>query len=92
MVMRMTTQLITNEHAGASAIGSLLAILIVGAVGTILYFAIDKLNVSFTGLSADATNTINTLEILFVASFVIFLVFVIVNHWINEKSDANGGV
>lgn len=85
---------IPTDFAGASALGSILAIFIVGAVGVVLYTALDKLNAVFAagGLSQDCVNTINTLEILFTASFVIFLVFTIVNHWINEKNEANGGV
>jgi hypothetical protein len=81
-----------SSKGGASAIGSLLAILIVGAVGAILGIAIDKSQVFFTGLSADASNTIWTLEVCFGASFMIFLIAVIINHWISEKSDANQGV
>lgn len=78
--------------AGASTIGSLMALLIVGAVGCILYYAIDKSNKMFTGLSADASNTIFYLEIAFGSCFILFLIAVVLNHWINEKSDANQGV
>jgi hypothetical protein len=93
MVM-MTTQNFSqnNENGGASTIGSILAIFLVGGVGAVLYMVLDKFNQLFVGLSADATNTINTLEIAFGVTFVLFLIAVIINNWLNEKSEQNQGV
>lgn len=92
MRMNYTQFLKWSSAGGASAVGSLLAILIVGAVIAILGFAIQTSQAYFTGLSADASNTIWTLEIAFGACSVIFLIAVVLNHLINEKSDANQGV
>lgn len=92
MEMKHTKFLEWSSAGGASAVGSLLAILIVGAVIAILGFAIQKSQMFFTGLSADASNTIWTLEIAFGVCGVIFLIAVVLNHLINEKSDANQGV
>jgi hypothetical protein len=92
MRMKLTYFIKWSSAGGASAVGSLLAILIVGAVTAVLGFAIQKSQMFFTGLSADASNTIWTLEIAFGASAVIFLIAVLLNHLINEKSDANQGV
>lgn len=81
-----------NEMAGAGAIGHLLAILIVGAVAAIVGLVLQKSQPLFTGLSADASNTIWYLEIGFLALPTLFLIAVIISHWINEKSSANQGV
>jgi len=89
---QVTKFLYWSSQAGASALGSLLAIFIVGGVAAVLGLAIDRSQVFFKGLSADASNTIYTLEIAFSASVIIFLVAVIINHWLSEKSDANQGV
>lgn len=88
----MTQTYLSKEMAGASTIGSLLAIIIVGAVGAVLYYALDKSMPFFTGLSADASNTIWFLLIGFTACFILFLIALVINAWINEKSDANQGV
>lgn len=73
-------------------IGSLLAIIVVGAVGCILWLVVQKSHIMFTGLSGDASNTIFYLEVGLSASFIIFLIAVVLNHWINEKSDRNQDV
>lgn len=77
---------------GASTAGSLLAVLIVGAVACGLGLALDLSNPFFTNLSADASNTIFYLEVAFGIVGILFLIAVIINHWLNEKSAANGGV
>jgi hypothetical protein len=81
-----------NEFAGASAIGHLFAVLIVGAVGAILEYTIYKSQFMFTGLSQDASNTIFYLENGMLAVAILYLIAVILSHWINEKSSANQGV
>jgi len=90
--MKHTNFLKWSSAGGAGAVGSLLAILIVGAVIAILGYALQISQKFFTGLSADASNTIWTLEIAFGACGIIFLIAVLLNHLINEKSDANQGV
>lgn len=80
-----------REFAGASALGTLFAICIVGAVAVCLGYSIDVSNQFFTGLSADASNTIFLLEIGFGAAIILFLIAAIINHWMNEKSEANQG-
>lgn len=81
-----------NEMAGASAIGHLFAILVVGAVGAVLEYVIFKSQFMFTGLSADASNTIFYLETGMLAVPVLFIIAVILSHFINEKNSANAGV
>lgn len=81
-----------NEVAGASAVGHLFAILIVGAIGAVLEYVIFKSQFMFTGLSADASNLIFFLETAMGAVFVLFMIAVILSHWINEKNAANQGV
>lgn len=81
-----------TEDAGASAVGHLLAIILTGIVGVVVQYAIQKSNPSFTGLSQDATNTIQFFEIGLVYIFVLFLIAIIISHYINEKSLANQGV
>lgn len=76
---------------GASAVGSLLNIIIVGGVLAVLGYAMDKSNFIFTGLSADASNTIYALRIGFWVAGFLYLIATIINHWINEKSMANQG-
>ncbi len=77
---------------GASTAGSIFAIIIVGAVAAALGLAIDQSNQFFTGLSADASNTIFYLEVAFGIVCILFLIAVIINHWLNEKSKSNMGV
>ena len=81
-----------NSFAGASAIGHLFAVLIVGAVGAILEYTVYKSQFMFTGLSQDASNTIFYLEYGMLAVGILFLIAVILSHWINEKNAANQGV
>lgn len=90
--MQKTNFFAWASKAGASAIGSLLNIVVVGAVCAVLGYALDKSNMFFTGLSADASNTIHALTIGFWVAPFLYLIAVIVNHWITEKSNANQGV
>ena len=83
--------LIWSSKAGASAIGTLLNIIIVGGVLACLGWAMDKSNFIFTGLSADASNTIFSLRVAFWVSGFLFIIASIINHWITEKSMANQG-
>jgi hypothetical protein len=80
-----------SSRAGASAIGSLLSVVMVGAVFAVIGYALDKSNIFFTGLSADASNTIHYLSIGFWVAPFLYLIAVIINHWITEKSSANQG-
>ena len=81
-----------NELAGTSAVGHLMAIIITGFIGIVVEYVIQKSNPSFTGLSQDATNTIQFLEVALVYFFMLFLIAVIISHYINEKSISNQGV
>jgi hypothetical protein len=92
VVMVMTKKVIDSESAGAALWAAPLVLFIVGCIGMILAYALQKSQGFFTGLSADASNTIWTLEVAFVGSFIIFFIAVILNAWITEKSDANQGV
>jgi ABC-type sulfate transport system permease subunit len=79
---------------GASLFGSGLNILIVGGVWAILGVVVVKLNAyaNTLGLSADGMNTIYFLEVAFAASGLLYLIAIILNHWIVEKNSANQGV
>ena len=82
-----------NEFGGVSAIGHMLAIILVGGIAAVLGVVVDKgNNIFFTGLSADAANTIYSLEMAFLAAPLLYIIAVIISHWINEKSMANQGV
>lgn len=78
-----------TEIAGTSAVGHLMAIIITGFVGIVVEYVIQKSNPSFTGLSQDATNTIQILEVALVYFFMFFLIAIIISHYINEKSMSN---
>jgi hypothetical protein len=80
--------------SAGSAIGSLTNILIVGAVWVCLAIVVVKLNAyaNTLGLSADGMNTVYALEIAFMASGFLYLIAVIINHWITSKSEASMGV
>lgn len=82
----------SNELAGTSAVGHLMAIIITGFIGIVVEYVIQKSNPSFTGLSQDATNTIQFLEVALVYFFMFFLIAIIISHYINEKSMSNQGV
>lgn len=69
-----------------------MAILIVGFVGVVIYYCLQVMQPMFTGLSQDASNTISLLELGLDIFFVMFLIAVIVSHYINEKNQANVGV
>lgn len=69
-----------------------MAIVITGFIGVIVEYVIQKSNPSFTGLSQDATNTIQFLEMAVIYFFVLFLIAVIISHYINEKNMSNQGV
>ena len=77
---------------GASTAGAIFAIFLVGAVAAVLGLAIDRSNKFFTGLSADASNTIFYLEVAFGIVCILVLIAIIINHWLNEKSQSNMGV
>ena len=81
-----------NTFGGASAIGHLFAIVIVGAIGAILEYVIYKSQFMFTGLSADASNLIFYLETGMGVVFILFLIAVVISHWLNEKSASNANV
>lgn len=80
------------EMAGAGALGHLMAIIITGFIGVCVEYVIQLSNPSFTNLSQDATNTITFLEMGLAAIFILYLIAVIVSHYINEKSASNQGV
>jgi hypothetical protein len=81
-----------NSFAGASAIGHLFAIVIIGAIGGILEYVIYKSQFMFVGLSQDASNTIFYLENGMLVVFLLVLIAIILSHWINEKSAGNMNV
>ena len=89
MMMKNPFYKMDNEEAGAGAIGSLYAIFIVGLIEAILGYVIYKMQPVFVGLSANGSNTIYILEAGFLAIPLIWLIALIVNHWLNEKSEAN---
>lgn len=80
--------------SAGSLFGTGLNILVVGGVWAILAVVVVKLNTyaNTLGLSADGMNTIYFLEVAFSVSALLYLVAVILNHWINSKSAANQGV
>lgn len=80
------------EDGGVSAVGHLMAVIIVGFVGIVVYLVLQKMQPLFTGLSQDASNTIWLLEMGLNVFFVLFLIAVILSHYINEKNSANSGV
>lgn len=80
--------------SAGSLFGTGLNILVVGGVWAILGVVVVKLNTyaNTLGLSVDGMNTIYFLEVAFSVSALLYLVAVILNHWINSKSAANQGV
>lgn len=80
--------------SGGSAIGTLTNIVVVGGVWGVLAVVVVKLNAyaNTLGMSADGANTIYFLEIAFMASLAIYLIALVLNHWINSKNEANMGV
>ena len=80
--------------SAGSLFGTGLNILIVGAVWAILAVVVVKLNTyaNTLGLSAEAMNTIFFLEVAFGVSGLLYLIAVILNHWITSKNEASGGV
>ena len=80
--------------SAGSLFGTGLNILIVGAVWAILAVVVVKLNTyaNTLGLSAEAMNTIYFLEVAFGVSGLLYLIAVILNHWITSKNEASGGV
>jgi ABC-type sulfate transport system permease subunit len=79
---------------GASLFGTGLNILVVGGVWAILGVVVVKLNTyaNTLALSADAMNTIYFLEVAYGVAGLLYLIAVILNHWIVEKNAANQGV
>jgi len=80
--------------SAGSLFGTGLNILIVGAVWAILGVVVVKLNTyaNTLGLSAEGMNTIFFLEVAFGISGLLYLIAVILNHWITSKNEASGGV
>ena len=80
--------------SAGSLFGTGLNILIVGAVWAILGVVVVKLNTyaNTLGLSADGMNTVYFLEVAFGVSALLYLIAVILNHWITSKNEASGGV
>jgi len=80
--------------SAGSLFGTGLNILIVGAVWAILGVVVVKLNTyaNTLGLSADGMNTVYFLEVAFGISGLLYLIAVILNHWITSKNEANAGV
>ena len=80
--------------SAGSLFGTGLNILIVGAVWAILGVVVVKLNTyaNTLGLSAEGMNTIFFLEVAFGVSGLLYLIAVILNHWITSKNEASGGV
>jgi uncharacterized membrane protein YeaQ/YmgE (transglycosylase-associated protein family) len=80
--------------SAGSTFGSLMNIILVGAVGAVLGVVVVKLNAyaNTLGLSQDGMNTVYFLEIAFASCFVLYLIAVILNHWIVSRNEANMGV
>ena len=80
--------------SAGSLFGTGLNILIVGAVWAILGVVVVKLNTyaNTLGLSAEGMNTIFFLEVAFGISGLLYLIAVILNHWITSKNEASTGV
>ena len=79
--------------SAGSMLGMLFNILIVGAFASITGWEIDKSNFAFQGMSADASNFIRMMMIAFgIAMMIIFMIACVINHFINEKSEANQNV
>jgi hypothetical protein len=80
--------------SGGSAFGSLTNILIVGVVWAVLGVVLLKVNQFMTTLplSVDCINTVTILEVAYGVSGVIYLLAVVINHWINSKSLASAQV
>lgn len=80
--------------SGGSTLGTLANIIVVGAVWAVLAVVVTKLNsyANTLGMSADGMNTVYFLEVAFMASLALYLVVLILNHWINSKNEANMGV
>ena len=80
--------------SAGSTIGSLVNLVVVGAVWCVLGVVVVKLNTyaNGMGLAQDAMNTIYYLEIGFWISGFLYLMAVILNHWINSKNEASMGV
>ena len=80
--------------SAGSLFGTGLNILIVGGVWAVLGVVVVKLNTyaNTLGLSADGMNTIYFLEIAFAASGLLYLIALVINHWISAKNESNAGV
>ena len=80
--------------SAGSLFGTGLNILIVGGVWGVLAVVVVKLNTyaNTLGLSADGMNTIYFLEIAFAASGLLYLIALVINHWLNSKNESNAGV
>jgi len=80
--------------SAGSTIGSLVNLVIVGAVWVVLGVVVVKLNAyaNTLGLAQDAMNTVYYLEVGFWVSGLLYLIAVILNHWITSKNEASMGV
>jgi hypothetical protein len=76
--------------SSGSLFGSLTAIFIVGGVWLALGVVLVKLEqyANTMDLPQDAYNVITILNVAWWAALVIFLVLVVINHWLNSKDDA----
>lgn len=77
--------------SAGSALGSLTNILIVGAVWAVFGIVILKLNqfIATQPMGADALGLITILEVAYGFIGIIYLIAVVVNHWINSKNMAS---
>ena len=80
--------------SAGSILGSLTNLLVVGAVWAIGGLVIVKViqYANGLGMSADAANTVYIFSIAYGISGILYLIAVILNHWIVNKSEASMGV
>lgn len=80
--------------SAGSALGSLTNILVVGAVwavgGLVVVKFIQYCNT--LSLSAEASNTVYMLSVAYGISGALYIIALILNHWIVSKNEASMGV
>jgi len=77
-----------------SSVGTSVNIVFVGGVWCVLAYALVKINAyaNTMHLSQDAMNTIYVLDVAFIFSPVLIIIAYLINHWLEEKSEANMGM
>jgi len=80
--------------SSGSAFGSSTALVIVAGVWAVLGVALYQIETYANGmqLPQDAYNFINIMNYAWVAVMGVFLILIVINHWLNSKSDASMGV